>query len=174
MLKLKRSLRRSGTLNICVFRCCVFGPILIFSCDTMITTIPMPPSPIPSILFTVQFTEFEKTTGLLHCMASMEKNILISYKSPTSIPLDLKTETTIAHYHCTDLQYTLCALSTNLSFSHDIDHVTQSGILVLASINCIVDNLSAQLIIELNSFFLTMQMLTVNVFYLFNNDTRFR
>lgn len=80
-----------------------------------------------------------------------EAYLLIGYKSPASIHLlDLKTKTTIAHYRRTDLQYTLCALSINrlsaevlASFSHEVDHVTYSDILVLASMNRIVDNLSA-------------------------------
>lgn len=81
----------------------------------------------------------------------IETNLLIGHKSPAAIYLlDLKTKTTIAHYKRTDLQYTLCAMAINplsaelvASFSHQINNVTHSDILVLASMNRIVDNISA-------------------------------
>ncbi|XP_055323838.1 protein cortex isoform X1 [Sitodiplosis mosellana] len=81
----------------------------------------------------------------------IETNLLIGYKSPASIHLlDLKTKTTIAHYRRTDLQYSLCAISMNplsaelvASFSHQVNDVTHSDIMVLASMNRIVDNISA-------------------------------
>lgn len=81
----------------------------------------------------------------------IETNLLIGYKSPAAIHLlDLKTKTTIAHYKRTDSQYTLCAMAINplsaelvASFSHQLNNVTQSDILVMASMNRIVDNISA-------------------------------
>lgn len=81
----------------------------------------------------------------------IETNLLIGCKSPASIHLlDLKTKTTIAHYRRTDLRYSLCAISMNplsaelvASFSNQVNGVTHSDILVLASMNRIVDNISA-------------------------------
>lgn len=80
-----------------------------------------------------------------------ESYLLIGYKSPAAIHLlDMKTKTTIANYCRTDSHHTLCALSINplsaevlASFSHVIGHETHSDILVMASMNRIVDNLSA-------------------------------
>lgn len=81
----------------------------------------------------------------------IETNLLIGFKSPASIHLlDLKTKTTIAHYRRTDSQYTLCAMAINplsaelvVSFSHQVNNVTHGDILVMASMNRIVDNISA-------------------------------
>lgn len=81
----------------------------------------------------------------------IETNLLIGYKTPASIYLlDLKTKTTIAHYKRTDSQYTLCAmtmcpLSAELvvSFTCKKNGVLRNDILVMASMNRIVDNLSA-------------------------------
>ncbi|XP_031637397.1 protein cortex [Contarinia nasturtii] len=81
----------------------------------------------------------------------IETNLFIGYKSPASIHLmDLKTKTMIAHYRRNDLQYSLCAMSINplsaelvVSFSHQENDVTHSDILVMASMNSIVDNISA-------------------------------
>lgn len=81
----------------------------------------------------------------------IETNLLIGNESPAAIHLlDLKTKTTIAHYKRTDSQYTLCAMAINplsaelvASFSHQLNNVTQSDILVMASMNRIVDNVSA-------------------------------
>lgn len=80
-----------------------------------------------------------------------ESYLFTGHKSPAAIHLlDLKTKTTIAHYRRTDMQYQLCALSISplsaevlASFSHEVDHVTHSDILVMASMNRIVDKLSA-------------------------------
>lgn len=81
----------------------------------------------------------------------IETNLFIGCKSPASIHLfDLKTKTTIAHYRRNDSQYTLCAMSINplsaeliVSFSHQVNGITRSDILVMASMNRIVDNISA-------------------------------
>lgn len=81
----------------------------------------------------------------------IEMNLLIGYKSPASIHLlDLRTKTTIAHYRRNDSQYTLCAMAINplsaelvVSFSHQVNNVTHGDILVMASMNRIVDNISA-------------------------------
>lgn len=81
----------------------------------------------------------------------IETNLLIGYKSPASIHLlDLRTKVTIAHYKRTDSQYNLCAMSINplsaelvVSFTHEINNVTHNDILVMASMNRIVDNISA-------------------------------
>lgn len=81
----------------------------------------------------------------------VETHLLIGYKSPASIHLlDLKTKTTIAHYQRNDTQYSLCAMSINplsaelvVSFSHTDNGVTRNDILVMASMNRIVDNISA-------------------------------
>lgn len=81
----------------------------------------------------------------------IETNLFIGCKSPASIYLlDLKSKTTIAHYRRNDLQYKLCAMSINplsaelvVSFSHQENGVTHSDILVMASMNRIVDNISA-------------------------------
>lgn len=81
----------------------------------------------------------------------VETNLLIGYKHPASIHLlDLKTKTTIAHYKRNDAQYTLCAISFNplsaeliVSFLHQVNGVNHSDILVMASMNRIVDNISA-------------------------------
>lgn len=81
----------------------------------------------------------------------VETNIMIGFQSPASIHLlDLKTKTTIAHYRRNDSQYTLCAMSLNplsaelvASFTHQLNGNTQSDILVMASMNRIVDNISA-------------------------------
>lgn len=81
----------------------------------------------------------------------VETNLLIGYKSPASIYLlDLKSKTTIAHYKRNDLQYTLCAIAINplsaelvVSFFHQVNGTNHSDILVMASMNRIVDNISA-------------------------------
>lgn len=81
----------------------------------------------------------------------VETNLMIGFKLPASIYLlDLKKKTTIAHYKRTDLQYTLCALTINplsaelvSSFSHQVNGTHHSDILVMASMNRIVDNISA-------------------------------
>lgn len=81
----------------------------------------------------------------------IETNLLIGCKSPASIYLlDLKTKSTIAHYKRTDIQYTLCAMSMNplsaelvVSFTCKKNGVLRNDILVMASMNRIVDNISA-------------------------------
>lgn len=81
----------------------------------------------------------------------IETDLLIGCKSPASIHLlDLKTKTTIAHYRRTDLQHMLCGMAINplsaeliVSFSHRVNGATRSDILVIASMNRIVDNISA-------------------------------
>lgn len=81
----------------------------------------------------------------------IETNLLIGCKSPASIYLlDLRTKTTIAHYKRTDSQYTLCAMTMNplsaelvVSFTCKKNGVIRNDILVMASMNRIVDNLSA-------------------------------
>lgn len=81
----------------------------------------------------------------------VETNLMTGYQSPASIHLlDLKTKTTIAHYVRNDQQYTLCAISLNplsaelvVSFSHQLNESTHSDLLVMASMNRIVDNISA-------------------------------
>lgn len=81
----------------------------------------------------------------------IETNLLIGNKSPASIYLlDLKTKTTIAHYQRNDSRYMLCAMSINplsaelvASFKHAKNGCVVSDILVMASMNRIVDNISA-------------------------------
>lgn len=81
----------------------------------------------------------------------IETNLLIGCKLPASIYLlDLKTKTTIAYYRRTDTQYRLCAIAINplsaelvVSFSHQLNGTTHNDILVMASMNRIVDNISA-------------------------------
>lgn len=83
----------------------------------------------------------------------IETNLLIGCNSPASIHLlDLKTKTTIAHYRRTDTQYSLCAMSINplsaelvVSFSHQVNGTARrrSEIIVMGSMNRVVDNISA-------------------------------
>lgn len=92
----------------------------------------------------------------VHCIAWhpwTETDLFIGCKSPASIHLlDLKTKTTIAHYRRTDLRYSLCAISMNplsaelvVSFSHQASGTARrrSEIIVMGSMNRVVDNISA-------------------------------
>lgn len=80
-----------------------------------------------------------------------ETSLLIGTRRPVSVELiDLKTMTNVAYYYRNDIQYELCAMAINplsaelvVSFSHKVDGVNRSDILVMASMNRIVDNLSA-------------------------------
>lgn len=80
-----------------------------------------------------------------------EMNLFIGTSSPAAIYLlDLKTKSTISHYRRTDTQYSLCAMTINplsaelvASFMHKNNESYKNYILVLASMNRIVDNLSA-------------------------------
>lgn len=80
-----------------------------------------------------------------------ETHLLIGTRQPASIQLmDLKTMTIVASYRRNDMQYELCAMSMNqlsgelvVSFAHKVNGVERSDILVMASMNRIVDNISA-------------------------------
>lgn len=80
-----------------------------------------------------------------------ETHLLIGTKKPAAIKLmDVKTMSIVAYYHRTDLQYELCAMTINplsaelvVSFVHKENGVDRSDILVMASMNRIVDNISA-------------------------------
>lgn len=80
-----------------------------------------------------------------------ETNLLIGTKTPAAIKLmDVKTMSIVAYYHRTDLQYELCAMTINplsaelvVSFVHKVNGADRSDILVMASMNRIVDNISS-------------------------------